>query len=122
MVLTAVNVNGLALRAAGESLKRNYDIVTAAVKCFPMAIREASIDLKQDKKFVLALVRQEPEVLAYPEPEHQDQENALAALKGDNKMKRDISGNIMNDPEFLLLAKDYLPKVITPPQLAFTDH
>ena len=110
VVLAAVNANGLALRAAGESLKCNYDIVTAAVKCFPMAICEASIDLKQDKKFVLALVGQEPEVLAYLEPEFQDQEIALAALKGDHKMKRYISGNIMNDPEFLLLAKDYFPK------------
>ena len=115
MVLTAVNVNGLALRAAGESLKRNYDIVTAAVKCFPMAIREASIDLKQDNKFVLALVRHEPEVLVYLEPEYQDQQIALAALKGDTKMKSYISGNIMNDSEFLLLAKDYFPKTIAPP-------
>ena len=110
VVLAAVNANGLALRAAGESLKCNYDIVTAAVKCFPMAICEASIDLKQDKKFVLALVGQEPEVLAYLEPEFQDREIALAALKGDHKMKRYISGNIINDPEFLLLAKDYFPK------------
>ena len=110
IVLAAVNANGLALRHAGESLKRNYDIVTAAVKCFPMAIREASIDLKQDDKFILALVRQEPKVLVYLEPEYQNREIALAALKGDIKIKRHISRNIMDDPEFMLLAKDYLPK------------
>ena len=82
VVLAAVNANGLALCFAGESLKSNYDIVTAAVNNSPTALHHASINIKQDKKFILTLVRQKPEVLEYLEPEYQNREITLAALKG----------------------------------------
>ena len=110
VVLTAVNVKGFTLAFAGESQKSNYDIVTAAVENHPMAFESASITLKQNKDFVLALVRKIPNVLRYIEPEYQDQEIALTALKGNSNMDKYISEDIINNPEFLLRAKDYLPK------------
>ena len=76
-----------------------------------MAFESASIPLKQDKNFVLALVRKIPDLLRYIKPEYQDQEIALTALKGNSNMDKYISEDIINDPEFLLRAKDYLPKV-----------
>ena len=82
VVLAAVNANGLALRFAGESLKSNDNIVAAAVKQSPIALTHASITLKQNKNFILALVRQMPEILEHLEPEYQDREITLAALKG----------------------------------------
>ena len=111
VVLSAVNAQGFTLAFAGESQKSNYDIVTAAIENNPMAFESAGIPLKQDKNFVLALVRKIPDLLRFIKPEYQDQEIALTALKGNSNMDKYISEDIINDPEFLLRAKDYLPKV-----------
>ena len=71
-----------------------------------MPFQYAGINLKQDRKFVLRLVRQAPEVLKYLEPKYQDREIALAALQGNINMKKYIRNDIVNDPESSLLTKD----------------
>ena len=115
VVLAAVNVRGMALCHAGESLKNNADIVSAAVKNCPMAFQYAGINLKQDKKFVLTLARQVPEILKYLEPEYQDREIALAALKSNINMKKGISTTI-SLPTWNLPSspKTFHPKITMP--------
>ena len=71
-----------------------------------MPFQYAGINLKQDRKFVLRLVRQAPEVLKYLEPKYQDREIALAALQGNINMKKYIRNDIVDDLEFFLLTKD----------------
>ena len=106
VVLAAVNANGLALRFAGELLKSNHSIVAAAVKQSPIALTYASIALKQNKNFILTLVRQTPEVLEHLEPEYQDREITLAALKGIINMYECVRHDTVNEPSFLQLTAE----------------
>ena len=110
VVMAAVKQKGTALEYAGESLKSNYEIVLTAIANDTKAIFRASGKLKQDDKFLLEAVRTNPEILSHMLLRVQNFEIALAALKGNSNMKKHIKPSIINDPEFLQLAKDYLPK------------
>ena len=58
VVMAAVRQNGRALQWAGERLKRNKNIVAAAVNNTPFALRHAHPPLRTDKRFLMMIVGQ----------------------------------------------------------------
>merc|ERR1712224_46450 len=65
IVLAAVQQNGFALEFASEGMKKNEQIVLAAVQQNGFALQFASEEMKKNKNIVLAAVQQDERALAY---------------------------------------------------------
>ena len=76
-----VEHSGDALEYAGPKLKKDREIVLAAVKQQGYALKYADPELKKDREIVLAAVKQNGTLLYYADPELQkDREIVLAAV------------------------------------------
>ncbi len=82
IVLAAVKKKGLTLQYAHEDLKKDREIVLAAVKQKGLALQYAHEDLKKDKEVVLAAVKQNGWALEHAHEDlKKDKEIVLAAVK-----------------------------------------
>ena len=80
LVLTAIKQkSGWQLQYASEEIKKDREVVLAAVKKNGYALTYASDELKKDREFILAAVKQDRHALGYASEELQNDPEIRAA-------------------------------------------
>ncbi|NGX44273.1 MAG: hypothetical protein K1060chlam3_00439, partial [Candidatus Anoxychlamydiales bacterium] len=105
IVLAAVKQNGWAIQYAHEDLKKDKEIVLAAVKQNGNTLSSAHEELTKDKEIVLAAVKQADEALEYAHEDlKKDREFVLAAVKQAGGALQYAHEDLKKDKEIVLAA------------------
>ena len=105
IVLAAVKQNGWALFYAHKSLKNDKEIVMEAVKQHGLALESVDESLKKDKEIVMAAVKQNGNALKYvDESLKKDKEIVLAAVKQDGKALYYADKSLKKNKEIVMAA------------------
>ncbi len=105
IVLAAIQYYGYALKYADESLKKDREIVLAAVKQQGYALKYADESLKKDREIVLAAVKQQGYALKYADSTFKkDREIVLIAIQQTSEALKYADQTLKKDREFILTA------------------
>jgi len=112
VVLAAVQQEGDALFYAAEELKKDLELVLAAVQQDGSALKYAAEGLKKDREVVLAAVQQDGGALQYAAGEvKRDRELVLAAMQQDGRVLQFAAEELKNDQELLRSFRQAIPQV-----------
>ena len=104
-VIAAVSEDGQALRDASVEMRNDKEVVLAAVNQDGWALQYASFALRNDREVVLAAVNQNGRALYYASGEMKnDKEVVLAAVNQYGDALQFASGEMKNDKEVVLAA------------------
>ena len=99
-VMAAVEKDGLALKFAGDSVKKNKNIVLTAIKQHNDAFQYADEELKKDREFVLEAANTDGWILKYVDEEFKkDREIVLAAVRNDGSALAFASKDLQDDED-----------------------
>ena len=100
-----MNLLGIALEYADESLRADREVVLAAVKQDALSLEYADESLKADGEFMLMVVKQHGFALQYADESLKADDNfMLAVLKGFGPNLQNAPNGIKNDRELMLRA------------------
>jgi len=105
LLIKILTKNGSMLKFLNEEIKKDKNLVLIAVKDYPLALEDASEELKNDKEIVLAAVTKNGEAIYYASEECiGDYEIVLAAVKNYPLALEEASEELRNNKEIVLAA------------------